>query len=234
VHYIVTEYGSAYLHGMTVRERAMTLIQIAHPKFRPWLLAEAKTRHLVYMDQIELPVSMPVYPEELEQWVDLSDGARAFVRPARLTDERLLRDLFYSLSEEAIYHRFFAAIKSMPHERLQEFLRVDYDRDMVLVAATGKSESDPVIAVGRYNHDRQTNFAEVAFLVRDEYQNKGLGTALLKMLVRVARSHGIGGFTAEVLADNLPMLHVFHRSGLAVESSLDGGIYSLTMPFKAE
>ncbi len=95
VQYVVTEYGAAYLHGKTIRERAMGLIQIAHPKFRPWLLSEAKQRGLVYRDQIELPVSTPVYPEELERWVSLKDETRVFVRPVRLTDEARMRDMFY-------------------------------------------------------------------------------------------------------------------------------------------
>jgi acyl-CoA hydrolase/GNAT superfamily N-acetyltransferase len=231
VHYVVTEYGTAYLHGKTMRERALALIQIAHPKFRPWLLAEAKSRCLVYRDQIELPVSMPIYPSECERWVRLKDQAEVFMRPARLTDEGKLRELFYSLSEATVYHRFFSAIKSMPHERLQEFLRVDYAKDMVLVVTPDKSDDASIVALGCYNLNRQTNLAEVAFIVQDAWQDKGLGTALLNGLVECAQQHGIRGFTAEVLADNHAMLRVFHHSVPAIESHLEGGVYSLTMAF---
>ncbi|MCP4250166.1 MAG: acetyl-CoA hydrolase/transferase family protein, partial [bacterium] len=98
VHYVVTEFGAAYLHGKNIRERALALIQVAHPKFQPWLLAEAKARNLVYADQIELPVSTPVYPEELERTIDLKDRSRLFLRPLKLTDEPLLREMFYKLS----------------------------------------------------------------------------------------------------------------------------------------
>ena len=83
--------ASAYLHGKTVRERALALINIAHPKFRPWLLAEAKARHLVYADQIEIPMHTPSYPQDLETLDRPPDGARAFLRPLKLTDESLLR-----------------------------------------------------------------------------------------------------------------------------------------------
>ena len=86
VHYIVTEYGVAYLHGKTMRERALALVSIAHPKFRPWLLAEAKARHLVYADQIEPEFSTPIYPERLERWVKLKDGTDVFIRP--VADDR--------------------------------------------------------------------------------------------------------------------------------------------------
>ena len=81
VHYVVTEYGSAYLHGKSVRERAMALINVAHPKFRPWLMAEAKARKLVYADQIELPIRPSVYPDELERWLELKDTTRVYLRP---------------------------------------------------------------------------------------------------------------------------------------------------------
>jgi acyl-CoA hydrolase/RimJ/RimL family protein N-acetyltransferase len=234
VHYVVTEYGTAYLHGKTIRERALALIQIAHPKFRPWLLAEAKARNLVYRDQIELPVSTPVYPVELEQWVDLKDGSRAFIRPLRLTDEAAMRDLFYKLSSESIYHRFFQPLRSMPHPKVQQFMRIDYKNDMVLLAAAGKAETDPLVAVGRYSLDHHTNMAEVAFVVRDDWQNRGVGTALLRALVESAKALGIQGFTAEVLADNQPMLRVFHHADLVIESKLHEGVYSLHMLFESQ
>ncbi|UCG33400.1 MAG: GNAT family N-acetyltransferase, partial [Phycisphaerales bacterium] len=201
---------------------------------RPWLLAEAKARNLVYADQIELPISTPIYPLELEQWAEVKQGLRAFIRPLRLTDESAMRDMFYKLSPESIYHRFFQPLRSMPHPKIQQFMRIDYQNDMVLVASTGKGEADPLIAVGRYNLDHHTNMAEVAFLVRDDWQNRGLGTALLKALIESAKAHGIQGFTAEVLADNQPMLRVFHKAELAIESKLHEGVYTLHMLFKSE
>jgi acyl-CoA hydrolase len=91
VHYIVTEYGVAYLHGKTMRERALALVSVAHPKFRPWLLSEAKVRHLVYADQIEPEFSTPVYPDRLERWVKLKDDRCSF-GPAP-TDEPACADV---------------------------------------------------------------------------------------------------------------------------------------------
>lgn len=234
VHYVVTEYGAAYLHGKTMRERALALIQIAHPKFRPWLLAEAKQRKLVYADQIELPVKTPIYPVQLERWITTRDGKQLFLRPLRLTDESALQDHFYSLSEESVYHRFFSHIKSMPHERIQALMRVDYEHDMVLVAATGKADGDPVVAVGRYNLNPRTNMAEVAFSVRDELHGRGIGTALFRALIESARSHGISGFTAEVMSDNQPMLRVFHKGGVPVETDLRDGVFHVVMRFEGK
>lgn len=231
VRYVVTEFGTAYLHGKSIRERALSLIQIAHPKFRPWLLAEAKARKLVYADQIELPFSTPMYPTHLERTLSLKDGSTVFLRPVRLTDEGRVREMFYALSPDTVYHRFFRAIKSMPHEKLQEFLRVDYTRDMVFVVTPRKAEDEPIIAIGCYNLAPETNLAEVAFLVHDDHQNKGLGKAMFASLVEAARANGIRGFTAEVLADNAAMLRVFHHADIPIETRLEQGVYSLTMTF---
>jgi RimJ/RimL family protein N-acetyltransferase len=231
VHYVVTEYGAAYLHGRNIRERAMALIQVAHPKFRPWLLSEAKARNLVYPDQIELPVQAPVYPDELERWIDLKDDQRVFLRPLKLTDESLLRDMFYKLSPESVHYRFFRMIKAMPHEKLQEFLRVDYDADMALVVLTDNTEKAHALGIAHYSRDPRTNFADAAFLVRDDWQGKGIGTQLMNSLVDAALGHGIAGFTADVLTENHGMLRVFHRCGYAVESELEEGAYRLRIPF---
>jgi acyl-CoA hydrolase len=191
VHYVVTEFGAAYLHGKSIRERAMALIEIAHPKFRPWLLSEAKMRNMVYADQIEIPMRMPAYPEELEKWVDRKDGAKAFMRPLKLTDEGKLRDFFYKLSPESVHYRFFRMIKAMPHEQLQELLRIDYEADMAVVILTDRTEDAEIIGIAHYLKNPRTNFAEAAFLVRDDWQGQSMGPAMMKALVENARRHGI-------------------------------------------
>ncbi len=231
VHYVVTEYGTAYLHGKNIRERAMALMQIAHPKFRPWLLSEAKMRRLVYADQIELPVHFSTYPDEWERWVDLKEGARAFLRPLKLTDESKLRELFYKLSPKSVHYRFFCMIKSMPHEKLQELLKIDYESDMAIVVLPDTSDGAAIIGIAHYMKESHTNFAEAAFLVADDRQGKGVGTALMKTLAEIALHRGLAGFAATVLADNERMLRVFHRCGYPVESKLTEGVYSLRIPF---
>lgn len=231
VHYIVTEYGTAYLHGKSIRERAMALIEIAHPKFRPWLLAAAKERRIVYADQIELPMRVPAYPTELERFIELKDRSRVFIRPLRLTDEPLVRDLFYKLTPDSVHYRFFQMLKAMPHEKLQELLRVDYENDMALVVLTDASPSSAMLAIAHYRKDPQSNFAEAAFLVRDDWHGKGIGTALMKSLVDVARFHGIAGFHADVLVANNGMLRIFHKCGFSVQSTLEDGVYHIRIPF---
>ncbi len=231
VHYVVTEHGVAHLHGKCVRERAMALIEISDPLFRPWLLNEAKARKLVYADQIELTVATPIYPDELERWIELRDGSKAFMRPLKLTDEAGLRRMFYQLSEKSVRDRFFRAIETMPHDRLQEFLRVDYDADMAMVVLTDSSDDAELIGIGHYSNNPQTNMADSAYLVRDDYQGKGIGTTLLSTLIEIAREHGVAGFTADVLVINSGMLRIFQKCGHAVQIDVEEGECKVTIPF---
>ena len=231
VHYVVTEYGIAYLHGKNMRERAMELIGIAHPKFKPWLLREAKKLNLIYKDQAYIPGERGHYPEELETYRTTKEGMEALLRPVRFSDEPLLKDFFYSLSDGSIYRRFISVRADMPHERLQEFVVIDYTREMVILVVIEVDERQIVIGVGQYGIDEQSHTAEVALVVRDDYQNQGVGTTLLSYLTYLAKREGLLGFSAEVLVNNQPMLHLFENSGFAIEKRRETGVYELRMLF---
>jgi acyl-CoA hydrolase/RimJ/RimL family protein N-acetyltransferase len=229
VHYVVTEWGVAYLHGKNIRERAMALIGVAHPKFRRQLLTQAKKLSYVYKDQI-LPET-GVYPDELETVMKTSDGKELAVRPIRPTDEEMMSDMFYDLSDQTIINRFFSMLKSMPHRRLQEFCCIDYENEMSLVVIHGKSPRQKMVGVGSFHLSPATNRAEIAFLVADDWQGKGIGTFLVQNLVKIAKSKKIQGFTAEVMRDNVAMIALMHKTGVPPKSrQVDGG-YLFTMDF---
>jgi acyl-CoA hydrolase/RimJ/RimL family protein N-acetyltransferase len=232
VHYVVTEYGIAYLHGKNIRERAMELIAIAHPKFRSWLIEEAKKDNLIYQDQAFIPGKAGEYPEELELYRSTKSGMNILLRPVKMSDEPLIKDLFYSLSDKSLYRRFVSARQDMPHDRLQEFVIIDYTKEMVILAVTQDGEKELPIGLGQYSVNPGTHTAEVAFVVRDDHQNNGIGTELLTYLTLLAKRQGLRGFTAEVLAENRPMLHVFNKMGFDMEKELSSGIYELSMSFK--
>lgn len=227
-HYVVTEYGMAYLHGRNLRERAMSLIGIAHPDFRGELLFAAKRRRIVYANQILPPMSKP-YPTEMEATTTLNDGTEIMVRPIRPDDEPLIKDMFYSFSEKTVYLRYHNTLKSMPHNKLQVFCNVDYETEVALIGVTGVTGSEEVIGVGRYMTDAAKRSAEMAFVVRDDYQRKGLGSFLFRRLVEIAQAQGIRKFHAEVLAENSGMLKIFHRSGLKVETTTEEGVVGVDM-----
>ena len=212
VHYVVTEYGIAYLHGKSIRERAMSLIAIACPKFRPWLIEEAKKRNLIYSDQAFVPGKHGEYPEDLETIRILKDGEEIFFRPVKISDEPLLKEFFYSLSPQTMFRRFVSTRRDMPHERLQEFVVVNYAEEVSIQAVILKDAKEEIVGLGRYYLDENTHTAEVAFTVKDAFQNRGIGTELLEYLTYLAKKRGLIGFVAEVLKENLPMLHVFTKA----------------------
>ena len=232
VRYVITEYGIAYLHGKNIRERAMALIAIAHPKFRPWLIEEAKKRGLIFKDQAFIPGKRGEYPADLETYVTTKTGSQIFIRPVKISDETLLQDFFYSLSDRSIHRRFLSYRKDMPHERLQDLVIIDYTKEVVLVVIKGDPSNPQIAAVGQYGIDESTHTAEVAFAVRDDQQNSGIGFALLQYLTYLAKRQGLLGFTADVLAENQPMLHVFEKGGFDMKKKIDAGVYELVLKFK--
>ncbi len=213
VHYVVTEYGIAYLHAKNVRERAMELIGIAHPRFRGWLIDEAKRLNLIYCDQAYMPGKKGAYPEDLETFRTTRSGLRIRIRPVRISDESLLKEFFYSLTDDTIYRRFASARKDMPHDRLQAYTVIDYDQQMILLALTEDEEKEELIGIGQYNINQKTHMGDIGFVVKDAYQHKGVGTELLKHLTYAGKRKGLMGFTAEVLSDNRPMIDLFKESG---------------------
>jgi GNAT superfamily N-acetyltransferase len=231
VHYVVTEYGVADLYGRNARQRAMALVGVTHPDFRQELLAFAKERRYVLQDQVIPPPGAAAYPQDLETTFTLVGGETVQVRPIKPTDDDLWLEFFYSLSEDAIYHRFFQPLKRMPRKEVLHFTVIDYRDRMALVAVARREEREQMIAVARYERDPATNLAECAFAVRDELQGQGLGTFLLDYLIRVAMMNGIEGFTALVMGDNYRMLRLFHKTGYLVRSTFEASAYNIVFRF---
>lgn len=232
VHYVITEYGVADLHGRSIRERAMALINIAHPKFRSHLLAEAKKLKYIYEDQIDVSTSEIAYPEALEVCHIIADGTEVLFRPVKPTDEEPMRELFYSLSERSIQYRFFRPVRSMPHSKIMPLVSIDYTKDMAIVTTVPDMAGEKIVAIGNYiRRSKEDDMAEVSFMVRDEWQSRGLGRSLLAYLVEIAVRSGIKGFVASVLAENKQMMSVFHSSGYKLETRFEEGVYDLSFRF---
>jgi len=120
----------------------------------------------------------------------------------------------------------------MPHERLQEYIAIDYTKEMVILAITKKDNKEEVLGLGQYSIYEKSLTAEVAFLVRDKWQNMGIGMELLSYLTYLAKKGGLSGFTAEVLRENTPMLHLFESMGFDINKQSDSGMLELKMTFK--
>jgi acetyl coenzyme A synthetase (ADP forming)-like protein len=171
-------------------------------------------------------ISVPIYPSQWESDVVLIDGGTAHIRPIRADDVEQLRALHSRLSPQSIYFRFFSPIPKVPEAQLHHLAEVDYRDRFALVA-----ELDGlVVAVVRYDRGKDTTAAEVAFVVEDHQQRRGLATVMLEHLAAVARSNGIERFDAETLPDNRAMMDVFRHAGFNVTSHFDSGVIDVSFP----
>ena len=227
VHYIVTEFGIAYLHGKSIRLRALALINIAHPKFRNMLIQAAKKQKYLPADQIELPWDEVTYPEELERYDTLRDGTQIFFRPVRPADEPALSEMLYSLSTESVHTRYFTHTMTFPHKDVQRLTNIDYQQDLAIVGVVPGPAGEQIVAISQYFLDPGTGSAEVAFIVQDEWQKRGMGSFLLDYVAQIARRRGVKSFCATVLPTNKRMLAVFENSGYDVQTDFDGDTYSI-------
>lgn len=228
VHYVVTEFGVAYLHGKSLRERATALIQIAHPKFREELTRQAKENHYIFEDQRSPTAG--IYPVALEHTQNF-DGTELFLRPVKASDERLFQEYLYDLSERSAYLRFFEQRKAFPRELAESLVAVDYEENLGIVATLGSSDTAPIVAAAHWMLDTNQNVAEVAFSVADRFQRRGIGVHLFRFLVRLARERGIRGFRATVLAQNIGMRRIFEKSGFVLRTAYDAGVITVSFRF---
>jgi acyl-CoA hydrolase/GNAT superfamily N-acetyltransferase len=228
VHYVVTEFGVADLWGKNIRQRAMALIEVAHPDFRAELMNEAKNRHYVFPDQRTPSAG---YPFEQASEVRLRSGGSVTLRPVRLSDEESLREMFYRLSDEKTYRRFMAYRRPESHEDMQKLVDVDYDKSMALLVTVENGEVEETIAMARYDADEGSGLCEIVLVVRDDWTSRGVGTLLTQRMAKIASQRGYIGFTASVPVDNDAMMRVFHKSGLRLRSNLVGTTYRVTAFF---
>jgi GNAT superfamily N-acetyltransferase len=165
------------------------------------------------------------YPRRWECDVVLADGGTAHVRPIKGDDADALMDLHSRLSPESQYLRFFSAMPALSPPMAHYFTHLDYvDRVALVAEVDGR-----LVAVARYDRVGTTSAAEVAFVVVDQHQGRGLGTILLEQLAAAARDRGVARFTAETLANNSKMLHVFHAAGFREHVEFDGGVVKVVL-----
>jgi len=224
VHYVITEHGIAYLFGKSIRERAVALIEIAHPRWREELLSAAKKLGYVRPDQYL--ASQAAYPVGEERIVTLKNEVKVMIRPARAADAGALQGLFHRLSEDDVYTRFFRRLRSLSYRELQTLCNVNHETEVAFLAVTRPRENEEVIGSACYCLSPTTNLAEVAFMVAPEFQGVGLGTALQARLQEYAMSRGVRGFVSEILPRNTSMLRLAaHAPGTITTSRDEDGVH---------
>lgn len=176
------------------------------------------------------PAIRPYPTQYVSQWQS-NDGTSFTLRPIRPDDESLLVDFHHQLSETSVYMRFFLPLKldfRVSHERLFTKCFIDYDREIALVAEYNDEQGARRLAgVARLIRKHSDNNAEVAFLIADKFQNRGLGTHLLDRMIDIARKEGLSGLEGATLSDNYGMKDLFARAGFRFSPPEDGVVTAL-------
>ncbi|MFX1345511.1 MAG: GNAT family N-acetyltransferase [Promethearchaeota archaeon] len=216
VHYVVTEWGVAYLHGKTIRERVLELICVAHPNFRQSLLEEAKKLNYVYSDQLlscDEDGRICLYPSEYETIYTAFNNEKIRIRPVKTTDEPLLKELYYSLNEKDRYLRFFGMRKEFTHSKTQSEVNIDYDKIFSVGAFVGEIGKEVMVGNATYYLNPKLNTAEYSFLVREDYRGKGVGSFLYQHLIIIAKEKGIKGFYGNIHIQNKSTIRIIRQGG---------------------
>jgi RimJ/RimL family protein N-acetyltransferase len=158
--------------------------------------------------------------------VRLSDGTQVHLRPIRPEDEAALTALYDRLSPQTAYQRFFSVMRRLPPDWAHILANVDYDRRMAIVAV---GEGNEVIGVARYAYDPRADEAEIAVVIEDRWQGRGLGKRLLGELIGYAAARGIRRLRAYVLADNVRMLGLLRRAAIILDRKRESGVVSLLL-----
>jgi len=230
VHYVVTEWGVAYLHGKTIRERVLELICIAHPKFRQPLLDEAKKLKYIYSDQI-LPCddegNICIYPKQYETYFKTRDNKKVIIRPVRTTDEPLLKELYYSLDERDRYLRFFEVKKEFTHSKTQQEVNIDYENIFSIGAFIGDISDQEMIGNASYHYNPRNNMAEFDFLIKKEWRGRGVASFLYRHLIIIAKEKGIKGFYGNIHIQNRKTVQIIRKGGYTKITPPEAGEYEL-------
>ncbi|MFT5708187.1 MAG: acyl-CoA hydrolase/GNAT superfamily N-acetyltransferase, partial [Oceanospirillaceae bacterium] len=215
VHYVVTEYGIATLRGKSIRERALELIKIAHPKFRDELLQQVRQHMRVPHYQLQTPGQVPELGKVSDKALYLKNQ-KYILRPLVPSDERHLQEFFYSHKKETLMMRYNYRPTRMSRETSSSLVAVDQSRDLALCITTKKGPQEKIHAVGRYYFLEKTNSAEVAFVVREEQQGKGMARTLLTWLIKIAKARDLDAVVAYTRRDNKPMQNIFLAFNFAI------------------
>ena len=165
--------------------------------------------------------------KRFDRAIALRDGTLARMRPIRADDAPRLVALYDHLSRDTRYSRFFSVMQRLPPDWARFLANVDYESRLALVVES-PDDPDTLIAVARYEPAGEPGVAEVAFVVQDGWQDRGVGTVLFSALLAAAELNGIRRFRAWVLADNRRMLDLITRFGQVSQREIDQAVVELT------
>lgn len=211
VNFVVTEFGIAQLKGKSISQRVIELCQIAHPNFREELIEAAKRNHYIFPDQLPPRAEDLIFIEDYKSRLILRSGKPMSIRPLLPSDEIAYRNFFYSLDQETIFMRFFHLVTTFSHKMAQDhWANLDYRTNISLIGLVQNKGNKEIAAIATYAAIDE-KWAEVAFVVREDFHHMGVGSYLLKELEKIARKNNIEGFYATTLPENKSMIELARK-----------------------
>lgn len=228
VAFVITEFGIASLQGKSIRERALELIRIAHPKFRDKLLSDVRRHYWVPEYQESSPSSVPELGDVEMKRFNFA-YTNYILRPLGPADERKLQEFFYSHNKETLIMRYNHHITQMTREKSCNLVSVDQHTDLALCFTVNHHMGEIIQAVARYYYIKSMNSGEVAFVIKESLRGLGMASTLLGEMIAIARIRKLDSLVACVRRDNASMLKVFEKVGFVRKPSEDFDEVSLTL-----
>ena len=214
--------------------------EIAELDINPMIFVEDQAcavdaRVVIEPSQISPPQHLVIspYPGQYEKTATTKGGLKILVRPIKPEDAPLLVDLFNTLSKESIYYRFFSPMKSLPPNMLAYFTQIDYDRDMALVAIDDTPPKERMLGVALLMSFPDGKKSELAVVVGDPWQGKGIGATLMEYLIALAKERGTESLWALVLAENKNMLALARKLGFKTSWVRDAHQYEIKIDLRS-
>jgi acyl-CoA synthetase (AMP-forming)/AMP-acid ligase II len=170
-----------------------------------------------------------VYPNELEETINLKDYLTCLQRPILPEDEPLLKSFIEQVTKEDLYYRYFSEISEFTHDDLANMTQIDYDREMAFVAVKNSDTQPEIIGVTRAMADPDNQEAEFAVLVRSDMKGQTLGYQLMQKLLNYTRGHGIKKLTAITMPENRNMISLAKKLGFQIDVQFEDGVVNLTL-----
>jgi len=171
------------------------------------------------------------YPKRFETVFRLRDGTEVFVRPLKPEDRDKLYQMYSTLSKETNYYRFLKR-KRITRWIVEKWIEINYRDKMALVAIVRENHDEKIVADSRFYVDKETVQAEVAIVVHDDWQNRGLGTKLLRYTIEVAKKMGVKELYAYVNPENRRIIHITNKLGFKADWISETIEYKITLPLK--
>ena len=186
-------------------------------------------------EQLPRPAIRPYPSQHVQTWT-MKNGTEITIRPIRPEDELLMIEFHGRLSDRTVYLRYFQPLKltqRIAHERLTRICFIDYDREMALVAEYEDPErGKSIIGVGRLSKLHGREDAEVAVLVRDDFQGQGLGTELVRRLLAIAKEENLKHVHSTMLGINREMRVIFTKLGFEIDVDMEEDLISARVALK--